>query len=275
MKMFRLKHTVIFAVIIVVIALAALTAATYAWFSFVPYTNVTPMNGSVGGGDGSLLISNRPDGEFDVTCELVLESSASTLQPLSTADLRQFYSATAQTPSGISVRFADASGRVNDATLHGTVYLRSLDASHDVYFDRPGLDFGADTQALAAMRLGLRITTIAGTHTYIFALDDMGATANAAGQLTVASANSVVASVDQSGVAAFVPDPSVMLSRYWAEREDDQVIAGHEPLCRLATNETASVEYWLYLEGCDINCINEVQSRDLALQLAFSGVSLS
>jgi len=253
--------------------LVTLTAATYAWFSFVPYTNVTPMTGAVGGGDGSLLISNRPDGVFDVTCDLILSSNTQTLQPLSTADLQSFYTATAQTPAGVSVKFASADSIVDTSTIHGTVYLKSEGASHDVYLDRPGIFFGGDAQALASLRLGLRITSVNGTYTHIFALDDAGNTSGAGQRLTVETSGTVVSSIGSSGDAVLVQDPAVQLGRYWAERTEDQITPGQEALCRLALDETASVEYWLYLEGCDINCINDVQSRDLALQLAFSGVS--
>ena len=39
----------------------------------------------------------------------------------------------------------------------------------------------------------------------------------------------------------------------------------------LKAEEVATVEYWLYLEGCDPNCYNPVQSKDIALQLGFAG----
>ena len=48
---------------------------------------------------------------------------------------------------------------------------------------------------------------------------------------------------------------------------------GEQALCTLAFKEIAKVEYWLYLEGCDENCVNEVQNRDVMLQLAFAGVT--
>ena len=48
--------------------------------------------------------------------------------------------------------------------------------------------------------------------------------------------------------------------------------AGKNALGFLEEGEIASVEYWLYLEGCDDNCITPVQSKDINLKLAFSGV---
>ena len=37
----------------------------------------------------------------------------------------------------------------------------------------------------------------------------------------------------------------------------------------------ASVEYWLYLEGCDEQCYDPVQNKDSQIQLAFAGVDVS
>ena len=55
----------------------------------------------------------------------------------------------------------------------------------NVYFDRNELKLGNDAQALAAMRLGLKITTRGGSNTYILKLDDMGSTAGAEAVRTV------------------------------------------------------------------------------------------
>ena len=46
-------------------------------------------------------------------------------------------------------------------------------------------------------------------------------------------------------------------------------------LVSLETDEVASVEYWLYLEGCDEQCFNPVQNKDAGLMLAFVGVDES
>lgn len=46
--------------------------------------------------------------------------------------------------------------------------------------------------------------------------------------------------------------------------------AGATPICTLTANEVASVRYVVYMEGCDANCIDEAQARDVVLQLAFA-----
>lgn len=266
------KSVSLMAVIWALIALVAVSAATYAWFSYSPYANITPMSGTVGGGEGDLLISNRSDGGFDRSCDLILTSSNPLLQPLSTADLRSFYTATAQSPSGISVAYAAADRLVDASSLHGTVYLLGEDAAYDVYFLRDGLSLGSDPQALAALRLGLRFTSGSETTTKIFRLDDMGNTADAVGRRTTPTLNTVVASVDASGSAVYRPDPAEQLSGYFAQQTGEQITPGQQALCRIPAGVVTSVEYWVYLEGCDENCINNVQGRDLALQMAFAGV---
>lgn len=39
---------------------------------------------------------------------------------------------------------------------------------------------------------------------------------------------------------------------------------------RFAADEVVRVTYFVYMEGCDDNCSNEAQSRDISLQFAFA-----
>ena len=274
-----LRQTAFLAVIAALIILSVLSAATFAWFSFSNDTNVTPISGTVSRGDGSLLISSSPNGPFDVTCELTHESTGDALAPISTADLVSFYLPQLQA-NGVVISYTDGTDRVNELTLHGRVYLMAEGSDCEVYFWRDSLSFGTDIQALAAMRLGLRFTTAAGTQTYIFRLDEFGATGGAEAQQTVNMLNTVVSGLETISIldgrsTAVQPiiadDPAQLTAPYTATVTDDDILAGTSPLCFLEQDEVGTVEYWLYLEGCDENCINAVQSRDVALQLGFAG----
>ena len=53
---------------------------------------------------------------------------------------------------------------------------------------------------------------------------------------------------------------------------NDEYTAGANELFSLDSDEIASVEYWLYLEGCDEQCVNQVQNIDSDIRLAFAGV---
>ncbi len=265
------RRTAVLAIIAALIALSVLSAATFAWFTFSNDTNVTPISGTVSRGDGSLLISASPVGPFDVTCVLPFESTGDALFPVSTNDLNRFYVAAAQT-DGIVTAYRAASGDdVNQLAMHGRVYLKSEASGCDVYFWPGSLSFGTDVQALAALRLGLRFTTIAGTQSYIFRLDEFGDTALAEAQRTTARDNVVVVEVGADGSAIYAADPAALTAPYRAAVNGEDVTPGAAALCTLDADEVASVEYWLYLEGCDENCIKTVQGREVALQLGFAG----
>lgn len=141
-----------------------------------------------------------------------------------------------------------------------------------MYFNRDELNLGSDAQALAAMRLGMRITSSSGTQTFIFRLDDMGATGSAQSARTIASAGSVVASVAGSGEPVYTSDPSQGIGGYMAQTNGNGYNPGSQKLMTLQAEEVATVEYWLYLEGCDDQCFNPVQNRASQLRLAFAGV---
>jgi hypothetical protein len=272
----KLRQTRLLVFLWMLLALAVITAATYAWFTFNPYTNVEPMSSTISDGEASLLISNSENGEFDVSCSLQPESNPDTLSPVSTSDLGSFFSATAQNQNGISILYEDVTSGLSEKAIHGTVYLKSENGSCDVYLYRTGMDFGSDAQALASLRLGLKITAKSGTSTYLFRLDEMGTTSSASTTTTVPTSGTVVSTVGTSGTAEYVNDPSVDFTDYFAvedSSDDTKPKAGTTNLTSLEQDEVASVEYWLYLEGCDDNCINDVQNKDVSLQLAFAGVT--
>ena len=273
------KHSIrVLLISLLWLLLAALTlgGATYAWFTFNNATNVEPMAGTVGDGAVSLLISASRDGPFDKECDLPLEQAVEELLPVSTADLQTFYASAAQNKQGITLRYRDVTEQAPQRLLHGTVYLQSKNRGCDVYFFEPKLSFGSDGQALSALRLVLKLTTETdGEQLLFFRLDDLGG-GGAEEQATVTGDNVVVSSIDAGGQPGYTADPAEDIGAYLAQadgEEDTTPRAGEQALCALQADEVASVEYWLYLEGCDTACVNAVQTRELSLQLGFAGVS--
>ena len=273
----KLKKRLRAVIFLTVLIFCAAGGSVYAWFTLsgMASTNVTPMGGSISNGDATLLISSSKDGPFDKSCDLVLDGNPDTLKPLSTADLDHFYRAVAQNKDGIAVLYEAADSQVDDDALHGTVYLKCENAPCDVYFDAENLNVGNDAQSLAAMRLGLRITSDSGTNTYLFRLDELGSAAGAQSRATIPASSSVVSSISSGGQAAYVSDPSTSISQYMAHKNSSVYEAGMSKLVLLQADEVASVEYWLYLEGCDEQCFNPVQNKDAGLMLAFAGVDES
>ncbi len=263
-----LKRSAFIAIMSLLVLLAAIGGATYAWFTFTTSARVEPLAGTVSGGGVNLLISNQFSGPYDVSCELLLDEDAEQLEPVTTSDLTEFYAPVGQDEDGIPSGYRNVTQSLGNYLLSGKVYLLSEDGDCRVYFRRAQLHFGDDPQVLAALRFGMRITgALDGTHTYIFKLDDMGDTSGASAQWTIERHGTVYG-------GSYVTDPAEDLSEYFALSDGEIVSAGGRRLCSLASGAPATVEYWLYLEGCDPNCINAVQSRDLALQMGFAGVEL-
>lgn len=260
-----------------VLLLAALVGGTFAWFTVTgrDAVNVTPMGGTSSDPGVSLLISENESGPFDTECTLVYEFGEEGLQPLSTADLTHFYEGLAQNRDGITYLYRQADDRVAQDVIHGTVYLQAKGQGCLVFFDPDELAITGDSQAMAAMRLGLKITTQeGGEQTLIFKMDGFANTGGAESVKTISADNSVVQSISDSGDPSYTADPAQLLDEYFAQPGggQDDWQRGTTELCTLQADEVAPVEYWVYLEGCDEECTNPVRGTNSELNLAFVGV---
>lgn len=242
------------------VLVAALSAATYAWFSNSRYTNVTPVAHTVSDEGSDLQIGLSANGPWGTTATLA--AADKTLYPISTSDLSRFWRGTFQNAAGITTDYADCTAQLDDYALSGTLYLKGGDSALNVYLYPGQMSVTSDPQLLAALRLGLVITTQSGTQTHIFTCDDLGSTAGATSRRTTAQ-DGVVVAAGASGWT-YTADPARSISAYSMDG------TGDTPICTLAANEVASVRYVVYMEGCDANCIDEAQARDVVLQLAFA-----
>lgn len=258
----------------ILITLIVAGGATYAWFTFEPYTNIEPMGSTISAGDVGLLISNRPDGGFESSCALNILGEG-TFVPVSTADLTHFYEGLTQTKQGIVTAYKETTRPLEQLMLSGTLYLKSMADDCDVYLYAPGLAFGGDNQLLSALRLGLKVTVGDKQQSFILSLDSLRSSASVEANQTTTAANVVVAEIGEKGLPSYQTDPSVTIERYTARLQGNGSTlpeAGENPLCTLQYEEVAQIQYWLYLEGCDENCIEAVQNKDGILQLSFAGV---
>lgn len=249
------------------VLVAALSAATYAWFSNSRYTNVTPVAHTVSDEGSDLQIGLSANGPWDTTATLA--AADKTLYPISTADLSRFWRGTFQNAAGVTTDYADCTAQLDDYALSGALYLKGSDSALNVYLYQGQMSVTSDPQLLAALRLGLVITTQSGTQTHIFTCDDLGNTAGATSRRTTAQ-DGVVVAAGASGWT-YTADPARSIApTAWTAPATRPRRAGATPICTLAANEVASVRYVVYMEGCDANCIDEAQARDVVLQLAFA-----
>lgn len=245
----------------------ALTAATLAWFSSSRETNVTPVAHTVSESGYDLQISSSANGPWDTTATLA--TADKTLYPISTADLTQWWRGTFQNAAGITMDYKNVTSQLDDYALTGTVYLKGSSAALNVYLYPGQMSIATDPQLLAALRFGIIVQTSAGTATHIFTCDDLGSTAGAASQRTTAQDGVAVAG---SSSWNYTADPAQAINAYAMDGNGDTPAAraGAQPICTLAADEVATVRYFIYMEGCDANCITQAQARDLTLQLAFA-----
>ena len=170
------------------VLVAALSAATYAWFSNSRYTNLAH---TVSDESSDLQIGLSANGPWDTTATLA--AADKTLYPISTANLSHFWRGTFQNAAGITTDYADCTAQLDDYALSGTLYLKGNDSALNVYLYPGQMSVTSDPQLLAALRLGLVITTQSGTQTHIFTCDDLGSTAGATSRRTTAQDGVVVA----------------------------------------------------------------------------------
>ncbi len=275
MKIKSLRFSAALAAAALIICAAVLTTATYAWFTFSADTNVEPMQGSVSKGDVNLVISGSANGKYDVSAPITRLDKCTELLPVSTSNLTSFYTASARTRDGIAALYTDVTQGAEKRILHGEVYLKAQYADARLYFDSKALSFSGNSQLLASLRLGMKISGSGEAKTYFFRLDDFAGGSAAAQNTIQGAANSVVSSIDEAGNAAFVTDTSGAMSQYYAvsKGENTDPEAGTALLYTLAKDTPVRVEIWLYLEGCDENCINSAQAKDLSFNIAFAGVA--
>ena len=262
----NLKKTAFLAILMCVILIASLGTATYAWFTYNSNVNTNRITAKVSDAGVELLIANDENGPFDVTTELILTNDTDVLTPVTTSNLSDFFIAAGHDAAGIVRNYRSInSADVDKYLIHGTVYLKSVDSPCDVYFDPAFIDFGEDIQALASMRAGFIFGGSKGG-TFIFRMDGLQDLSSAQRKVTITTDGMVY-----SG-SGLVDDPAVDFASYFGTSGEETATAGETPLAHIEANEVIPVEYYVWFEGCDINCFNAVQGRDMALQLGFIGV---
>ena len=262
MRKERIMVELYFTVIGIIFVVIALSGATYAWFTQTASVNTDVYSASVDGGDSSLLISVSEDGEFDESCDLIPDIQSEYLYPVSSSDLVSFYASAAVRADGVTVKYEQAD--IDNSLISGSVYLKSVNGTNDVYFDDEKFMVGMDDQKDAGLRLGLVIHD----QTYIFDMD------NGEGDIrnTIEADNaSVVSSIDEDGKPVYVDDMAMNIKDYQAQGE----AAGSNALVRIEEDEVVQVKYFVYMEGCDDNCFNVIQNKQLSITLGFQGVSVN
>ena len=163
-----------------------------------------------------------------------------------------------ENPVGVISLFDDLNA------IHKKIMGATTDSDNAVYFDEEKFNVSMIDGTNAGLRLGLIING----NTYIFNLDE----GNGEEKDTIeAEADSVVESIDGEGNPNYINDIALDINDYKANGE----LAGNNSLITIAEDEVIPIEFFVYLEGCDKNCFNVVQNKDVEITLGFQGVSVN
>ncbi len=269
MKTKALKNSLRMNLIWILVALLASTGATYAWFTYSTTVNVTPIEGTISNSGTDILISNSYGGPFLESCELLYNTDFKGLRPVSTVNLVTYY----KEKNSALKEFVDATGSYYENVLTGTFYIKSEGGESDIYFNPATFYISCDNQTMAALRVGFIFQTEHGDNTLIFRADDF-LTGNDYREDRKHMQDGVVVASINNNIPTYSTDPSHMFSEFCAQPNNRDFLPGTCTLARINDGEIITVTYFLYLEGCDINCVNEVMDNTIGLSFGFAGIPL-
>ena len=272
-----IKRSAVLALIWVLIAVIALTSATFAWFTANSKASTTQMKvNSRRFNNLTLEISELGGVAFEAQDEVILNQvngqDQMNLMPVSTADLKTFVYCTANDEAESSSVFAVLTTETN--YYHARFYMMvtsDYDESANVDLFIEGLPFTNEDGTVSggilnAIRLGIVVDD---TDTYIFRQSkgaDESSNAYLNGELI--PANSVIGV--ENGEMSVTDDPAVLLGTYTADWTEDGTPETYLMTTRL--NEIHKVDLYIYLEGCDPDCDEEIQLDEFDFELNFFGV---
>lgn len=275
-----------------VLTAMALTAATYAWFTSNREVETEQVTSRTGSSEVELQLSRAADKWDDQNTSVIpLKGSEDlplpeeiVLMPVSTSDLKTFIFNSA-TQDGFAEKFEKAADE--NLYYHDTFYLRAK--SDDSLSDDAVMALYLDTvkdvpivgpeggEILIAARLGLKFSredakgNVTDETSVIMTLSEVneGTGNTRPGGVPLESGKVLTYDAKDEKVVP-AEDPAVPLTDVQIPLDGG---AARRPLTELTPNVVYTVDVYLYLEGCDPDCLsNKVGMKDATLNLAFFGV---
>jgi len=276
-----LKKTTFLALLGILVVIAVLGVATYAWFTNNSKVETNTASGKSGVSNMALLIGsdegNLVDTKYhEVEIPKVNESAdISKMLPVSSADLETFMYCPA-TQGGKATKF------IKDADekrlFHGRIYMKmegdnlSENDTYNIYLDTADSRGGSiavedSGHFLSASRLGLKVGE---NDPVIIKFEDGDAKSEDNTSVGGKDLGSGYV-IDPSGNP--VSDPSNELSLYTLNSSESTITFPEKVLAKIVGNAVVPVDVYFYLEGCDSNCIDDIQKNEAKFHLAFYAVA--
>lgn len=273
----------IFVILISVVGMAALFAiSTLAWFTNNSRVETNTASGKSGESNTAFLIGTSTDNMVD-TSETTVEipqvneneTDREQLLPVSTVDLKTFYYC-----PGLEGGKASKFVKLDDEKyyFHGRIYIEmsgdqlTEDNKYKIYLDTSENGGGvivADDggHLLSASRLGLQFADEA---PIIFQFEDDAA---AKGGNTVIDSTAYESGYVLDSDGKPVTDPAVSMDSYSVDSSDSSIELPENALTTITANNPVELNVYFYLEGCDENCIDAVNTNKANMHLAFYAVA--
>ncbi len=269
--MSKIKKQIIWSLLMSCLALIVTVSSTYAWFTVNRQVSTGRVSARAAEEDLKLLLCGTENGEFSETTAVITQVNVQAmdkLMPVSTADLKSFCELLYTDGQEVN-RYSLVEREEN--LYHGRIYIRPTTVNLQtggrmaLYFDQTEAAGGklmTDVEGAlsTAGRLGLSFQT-AQREGYIFYLTPPGA-----------DEKPVVVSYDETNGFREVGDPAVSVNTYEIQVRDTEVVLPEKPLAILELDKPCALDIYFYLEGCDVDCTEEISGDSIDLHMAFYGV---
>ena len=275
----NLRRRFLFAVIGLIIAFCAVTVSTFAWYLYNTAAHTTNVH-MAAGASVSLQISNEYDGTYGSST--VLDSFVGTLNPVSTNRIS----------GGFQKVFGFTNGKENQSMLVANLFKSAEDSDFyktslflktsgrklniyvsDIAFD----DADAENPISSAIRVGLVVhrqgKNMPEVGEYIFAISDAK---NPKKEYNTANGYEgcvLDCTKDDGSVVEFTPLNSSNFCFYDKNTGAVSLKTNSLRLCELEANDEAvQVDIYIWLEGCDEDCFNNLCGTTLKnISVSFAG----
>lgn len=282
----HLKRSFVSALFALVIALLAMVSATFAWYIYNTSAHTTNVHMAAGSGV-SLQISNSYDGEYSYST--VLDAFTGTLNPVSTDKISGGFQKVLGFTNGDENRprlLANLFGPGDTSDYYQTsLYLKTKGGRMQVYL--AGIGFEDDDEAnpiSTAIRVGI-VAHAAGKDQeplgeYIFEINDARNEDSSAGYNTQKGEEGHVldSSKTDGSTVLFTPYNEENFCIYDSGTGIISLKEHSVPLCTVegdgngGTGEAVELTIYIWLEGCDRDCTQNLCDRTLKnLALSFAG----
>lgn len=262
-------------------SVALLTTATYAWFSLTNAAQVNQLTLKAGT-TGSLLISNSATDGFSEAIDLTLPENCC-LRPLSTTDGTSFHKpiygtdGVVESVNTTAITAGDLENMINDSEANGgwlikkTFYLKAntkseltevgikLLAPKNTESGTTIDNASADTYGAEAIRISFTCTDVDNNTVTKILEPNADETFEKAATQASLRGWSDVDTIKQSGTDyKFSNNDGTSYTDYVSEE-----------LFRIPTNEAVAVTMYIWLEGADKECVNEIVGNAINAQIRF------